>query len=80
MSLLIQCTLFLLVMVHSAISAILDPVRIPGNGETGTCPAQESRDAAIQSVNASVRMIVQNSMITPNLAIFFIVDLECGIV
>ena len=37
-------------------------MNIPVNGETqsGTCPAQESRDAAIQNIRASVDMITQN--------------------
>ena len=68
MSQLTRCTVLLLV-VYSAIAANLDPVSIPGNGEIGTCPAQESRDAAIQNISASVQMIIQNNMTTPNLAI-----------
>ena len=67
MSQLTFCTLLLLV-VHLAIAATLDLVSISGNGEIGTCPAQEKRDAAIQNVSDSIRMIIQN-MTTPNLAV-----------
>ena len=56
-----RCTVLLLV-VYSAIAAALDVVTIPGNG---ACPAQERREAAIQSIRASVRTILDT---TPNLA------------
>ena len=68
MSQLTRCSVLLL-LVYSAIAATLDPVSIPGNGEIGTCPAQESKDAAIQNISASVRMIIQNNMATTDLAI-----------
>ena len=67
MSQLTQCTILLLVM-HSAIAATLDPVSIPGSV---ACPAHEGRDAAIQSIRASVRTLMDA---TPNLAI----SLNCG--
>ena len=69
MSQLIFCAVLLLV-VHSAIAATLDPVSLPGNGEIGTCPTQERREAVIQNISASsVRMIIQNNVTTSNPAI-----------
>ena len=74
MSRLSQCTiLFLVYMVYSATAATVDPVTIPGNGETGTCPAQEDREAAIQNIRASATMITQNSLTTPNMQ-----PINCG--
>ena len=62
-----RCTILLLV-VYSAIAATLDVVSIPGNG---ACPAQERREAAIQSIRASVQTTMDT---TPNLAD----NLNCG--
>ena len=56
----------LFLVVNSAFSATLGPVIIPGNGEMGTCPAQESRDAAMQNIRASVLTIIQNNLTSPN--------------
>ena len=67
MSHLIQCAVFLLV-VHLAITAILKTVVIPEGGEIETCPAQERRNAAIQSIRASVHDM------TASLA----VNINCG--
>ena len=62
-------SIILLLVVQSAISATLDPVTIPGNGETGSCPAQVSRDTAIQNLRASVLTIIQSINLTsPNMA------------
>ena len=57
MSRLTQCTVLLLV-IRSATTATIDPVSVSGNGEIGTCLAQEERDAAIQRVRSSVHAIV----------------------
>ena len=68
MSQLTQCTIMLLA-VHSTITASVDLVNIlPVTGETaaGTCPAQESRDAAIQNIKASVDTLTQNLKINHN--------------
>ena len=65
MSQLTRCTILLLV-VQSAIAATVDLVSIPGNGEIGTCLIQEERNAAIQSIRASIRTIVDT---TPELVI-----------
>ena len=51
---LIQCTVLLLVL-HSVTS---NPVIIPKNGSTETCPPQEKRDLAIQDISASVQAII----------------------
>ena len=59
----------LFLVAHLAITAALDAVSIPGNGEIGTCPAQERRDAAIQNVSDSVQIILQNSMTVANLTL-----------
>ena len=72
MSRLAQCTILLLVVVHFA---TLNPVNIPGNGQTGTCPAQVIRDRAVQNIRASVQMIIQNNFTTPNLAVN---STDCG--
>ena len=70
MSQLTQCTVLLLV-VYPAIIAALDVVSIPENEETETCPAQERRDAAIQSIRTSVHTVLDT---TPNLAVI----VNCG--
>ena len=59
----------LLLVVHSAIAATLDPVSLPGNGELGTCLAQERREAVIQNISASIRVIIQNNVATSSPAI-----------
>ena len=59
----------LFLVAHSAITAALDAVSIPGNGEIGTCPAQERRDEAVQNVSDSVQIILQNSMTMANLTL-----------
>ena len=51
-------------------------MNIPGNGETGTCPAQERRDAAIQNISDSIRTIIHNILTAPN----FVVHPNCGAV
>ena len=53
---LIQFTVLLLV-VHSAVSATLNVVSIPGNG---ICPLQEQKDAAIQNIRAYVQTVIQD--------------------
>ena len=65
MSRLTWCTVLLLVGQFAAITATVNLVNIPGNGETaaGICPAQESRDTAIQNMRASVDTITQNLII-----------------
>ena len=68
----LQITLgiMLLLVAHSAISAAtMGPVSIPENGEIGTCPAQESRDMAIQNVRASVLTIIRNNLTSSNMAV-----------
>ena len=52
-----QCSVLLLVL-HSVMPAILNPVIIPKNGSTETCPQQEKRDVAIQDISASVQAII----------------------
>ena len=75
MSQFIYCAVLLLLVVHRQLQLYtLDPVSLPGNGETETCPAQEKRDAAIQNISNSVQMIIQNIPTSPNLA----VHLNCG--
>ena len=59
MSQLTWCTVLLLV-VHSTISITLDLVVTPGSGEINRCPAQEEMNAVIQTLETSVRTIVQN--------------------
>ena len=56
----------LLLILHSAIAAILDPVLIQGNGEIGTCPLQERRDVAIQNIKDSIQIILRNNLSTPD--------------
>ena len=60
--------IILFLVVQSAISATLNPINVPGNGEIGSCPAQERRNEAIQNIRASVRMIIQNNVTAPHLA------------
>ena len=58
-----HCNVLLALVVHSAITATVDLVNIPGDGEIAAdtqCPAQESRGAAIQNIRASVDTITQN--------------------
>ena len=57
-----QCTMIILLLaVNSAGTATVDLVNIPGNGETvdGICPAQESREAGIHNIRASVETAIQ---------------------
>ena len=66
----------LLLMMHSAVIATLNPVSVPGNGKVETCPAQESRDAVIQNISSSVETILQTKLTTQNLTVA--VSSNCG--
>ena len=60
-----HCNVLLTLVIHSAITATVDLVNIPGDGEIAAetqCPAQESKGAAIQNIRASIDMITQNLM------------------
>ena len=63
----------LLLIVHSAITATVELVTVPGNGKIGTCPLQEKYDEAIQHIRASVLTILKTK-VTPDLT----VNLNCG--
>ena len=69
MSQLTCCTIVMLLVMLSAISSTLNPASVPGKGEGGTCPLQEERDAAIQNIDTSVQINLQN----------LINNLDCGI-
>ncbi len=53
-----QCTVLLLVL-HSVMSATLNPVTIPKEDSSEICPLQEKRDVAIQGIRASVQTVIQ---------------------
>ncbi len=53
-----QCTVLLLVL-HSVMSATLNPVTIPKDNSSEICPLQEKRDVAIQGIRASVQTIIE---------------------
>ena len=65
---LVQCTVpVMLLVVQSTFSTTLtrSPVSIPG--EVGICTMREMRNAVIQNISASFRMIIQNNLTTsPN--------------
>ena len=54
MSLLTLSISLLLMVLQSALSANVSPTATKLNGEAGTCPPREKRDAIIQNITASV--------------------------
>ena len=64
MSQLTQCTAALFLVLHSATSATLNVVTIP---ETETCPTQERRNEALQSIRAYAQMVIE-TIVTPDIA------------
>ena len=60
-----HCTILLLLVVHSAITAAtVELVSIPGNTNTRTCPSQEKKNEAIHQVRASILTFKQNNNLT----------------
>ena len=71
-----HCTILLLLVVHSAITAAtVELVSIPGNTNSRTCPSQERKNEAIQQVRASILAFKQNNNLTSQNVVY---NLNCG--